>query len=47
MCIRDSDQAVQEAMQLAGLAAGDDRLMKVVRAVLSQAGATNELEKLK
>ncbi len=41
------DEAVKEAVELAGLAQGDERLMSVVRAVLGQAGATAELEKLK
>ncbi len=40
------DEAVKEALALASLANGDERLMSVVKAVLNQAGATEELKKL-
>ena len=40
------DEAVKEAVELASLAEGDERFMRVVTAVLTQAGATDELEAL-
>jgi polyferredoxin/Flp pilus assembly protein TadD len=40
------DEAVKEAVALAAVADGDERLMSVVKAVLTQAGATEELGKL-
>ena len=42
-----ADGAIREAVELGALAQGDERLMAVVRAVLEQAGAADELKKLK